>query len=83
MIRQSGHASQAIINSHAHGSHFPWSDWFVFAVSVLRLSPHEFWQLSVVEWRWLLGTTQAISGESFNRDMLDALIEQYPDKPYG
>lgn len=62
---------------------FPWANWFNYAVGILKLSPKEFWCLSVIEWRWLLQNSPSTRHETLSRHMLDALIEQYPDRHHG
>lgn len=42
----------------------------------MRLSPRDFWRLSLVEWRWLCGEA---AGEGMTRAELCALAAIYPD----
>lgn len=43
----------------------------------MKLSPSEFWGLSLSEWRWLVApSTEA----SMTRDDLAALLCQFPDE---
>jgi len=44
----------------------------------LRLSPHEFWQLTPAELRLMLG--QDAGQSAMGRAGLDALMQAYPDK---
>lgn len=64
-------------------SGLPWAHWFTLAITQFRLHPRGFWALSFAEWQWLLNTLAAIDSADFSRDILDQLIQHYPDDPHG
>ncbi len=55
---------------------WPFDRWLKTAVHVLRISPSEFWAMSLCEWQILTAReTQAL-----DRDSLNALQTQFPDR---
>jgi hypothetical protein len=56
----------------------PWRNWLMFAVSALRLSPADFWSLTLAEWRWLASLAPA---PAMTADRLAELHRLYPDEP--
>ena len=55
---------------------WPFERWLKLAVHVLRISPSEFWAMSLIEWQMLT----AHEPQSLSRDHLKALQTQFPDK---
>ena len=51
----------------------PWSD-LLRAAAQFGLTPNQFWALSVVEWRALMGTDQGL-----DQQRLDELCNAFPD----
>lgn len=58
----------------------PWRDLFRFGVTVLGLSPNEFWGLSLCELRLLLAPQSASLGIAPQRQDFDALMALFPDQ---
>ena len=56
----------------------PWRDWLLFAVGALRLSPADFWSLTLGEWRWLSSNAPAAP---MTIARLAELHRRYPDEP--
>ncbi len=56
---------------------WPFEDWLRLAVRGFRLSPAEFWDLSLRDW---LSLTQIDAPDALSRDDLAALIQSYPDE---
>lgn len=54
----------------------PFQDWFAYAVQALRLSPEEFWSMTLAEWGALAAPPPAAA---LGRDGLDRLLALYPD----
>ncbi|MEX0286753.1 MAG: rcc01693 family protein [Paracoccaceae bacterium] len=59
---------------------FDWPALMRAGITGLRLMPHEFWALTPVELRLMLGQDRA---ETLTRGGLDALMAQWPDRPEG
>lgn len=55
---------------------WPFSAWLKLAVMRYGLTPSEFWQMSVHDWRVL---TQSTEPKPLTRTELGALTQQYPD----
>lgn len=55
---------------------FPFDRWLKIAVTILRISPSEFWAMSLLEWQMLTFT----DAQTLGRAKLSALQSQYPDK---
>ena len=62
---------------------YPWQSWFGYGVTMFRLSPEEFWALSVQEWRWLLSLLELDHEEALKHTGLEALMKKYPDIEHG
>lgn len=59
---------------------WPFDDWLRLAVHVLRLSPDQFWDMSVHDWMRLSASERAAP----SREDLTALCAQFPDgDPHG
>jgi uncharacterized phage protein (TIGR02216 family) len=56
----------------------PWDAWMAHGIGRLRLSTHEFWRMSVREWRAALGQGRE---SAMTRLELDALLKEHPDAP--
>jgi len=54
----------------------PWAD-MIRAALQAGIAPAGFWQLSLIEWRWLVQPAQA----GFLRSDLTELMKEYPDGP--
>jgi len=52
----------------------PWGEMLRAALGA-GIQPREFWNLSLREWRWLAGSSDALSAET-----LRGLMETYPDR---
>ncbi|MGL4813332.1 MAG: phage tail assembly chaperone [Beijerinckiaceae bacterium] len=61
-------------------SPFDWDGVMAFGFGVLRLSPKDFWALSLDEiaaaWRSIFGSAHALP----TRDAIAALMQQFPDR---
>jgi len=57
-------------------SSFPFDNWLRLAVTVMHISPSDFWAMSVREWLTLC----TISNPPLGRDDLSKLSEKFPDK---
>ena len=55
---------------------WPFDRWLKTAVHVLRITPSEFWAMSLCEWQMLT----AREAQTLSRDGLLALQSQFPDK---
>ena len=58
-----------------------WAEWFQHGTVTLGLRPKDFWQLSLWEWRSLIGVPERVSAEealSLKRD-LARLTQLHPD----
>ena len=55
---------------------WPFENWLKIAVTQLGLSPSEFWQLSLHDWR---GLTASNAVEPLPRKVFESLREIYPD----
>ena len=53
----------------------PWSAWLALGVRAFALNPHEFWRLSVREWRALALPARA----GLTRNELNTLASRFPD----
>ncbi|WP_377186969.1 rcc01693 family protein [Ruegeria meonggei] len=62
-------------------SGFDWPALMRAGLVGLRLSPEQFWRLTPVELRLMLG--QGAGMPAMNRAGLDALLSAYPDKKQG
>lgn len=57
---------------------FPWGAALHFGLGLLRLSPSEFWRLSLKEFLALGGGMKPL--ESIGRNELDVLMRRWPDR---
>lgn len=57
---------------------FPWAALFVVVIDRLRLSPNEFWALTIRELFMLLDGLSP-KANRFERATLDALMKSFPD----
>jgi len=55
---------------------WPFNAWLKLAVIRYGLTPSEFWQMSVHDWRVL---TQSTEAKPMRRSEFDALTQKYPD----
>ncbi len=62
-------------------SGFDWPALMRAGILGLRLTPEQFWRLTPVELRLMLG--QGAGMPAMNRKGLDALLAAYPDKEQG
>jgi len=56
---------------------WPFDLWLRYGVGALKISPGEFWAMSVSDW---LALTAKQSGWALRRAEFDELINQYPDE---
>ncbi|WP_017930153.1 phage tail assembly chaperone [Robiginitomaculum antarcticum] len=57
---------------------FPFDRWLKIAVTILRISPSQFWAMSLLDWQMLT----RIDEKSLGRADLAALQHHYPDETY-
>lgn len=62
-------------------SSLDWSGLLRAGLQGLRLTPEQFWRLTPAELRLMLG--QAGGVPAMNRERLDKLLANYPDKKQG
>ena len=55
---------------------WPFDRWLKIAVHVLRISPSEFWAMSLTEWHMLT----AREAQTLRRESLTELQTQFPDE---
>lgn len=56
----------------------PWGPWMRFGMGVLRLSPREFWAMSLTEWRAILAAHEP---PLMGREEMVTLMQEHPDVP--
>ena len=62
------------------GGEEKWRHWFCRAILQWHMAPDQFWQLSVLEWGWLLSAMLGDAQDTLNRQSLNALLKHYPDE---
>jgi len=57
-----------------------WKHWFCLGVLRFQLSPVQFWQMSLCEWRVLMATVLSASDTALDRGSLQVLCLRFPDE---
>ena len=58
---------------------FPWKQAIGFGLGVLRLAPSQFWAMTPRELAYAIETVTGRDGAPLPREMLNQLIERFPD----
>ena len=56
--------------------HIPWQDMFLYAVQVCRLSPKDFWEMTMKEFLYLIPTSFS-NDAVINKEDLEYMIKNF------